>query len=118
MKKVVLVVITLMLVGCGPKQQAKLLISSFLDSNLKNTGIQSLHYSELDSTIYITDSAVMVMRANADTMVNFKHITYEPGKIGNKLIFIHVKYKLKDTPYSHTFYFDKDLKRVISFKND
>lgn len=118
MKKVLLFLITIMLVGCGPKQQAKLLVSSFLDSNLKNTGIQDLHYSEIDSTVYITDRAVMAMRANADTMINFKHITYEPGKVENKLMLIHVKYKLNGASYSHTFYFDKNLKRVISFKND
>lgn len=105
--------------GCGQKHHAKQLISDFLDKNLKDPDISSISYSELDSTIYITDSTIQVMHQQADTMKVFRpKIQYEKGKLSEKLLFMTVKFKQNDERHAYTFYFDHELQDVLAFKRN
>ena len=105
--------------GCGQKHYAKQLISDFLDKNLNDPDIRSVSYSELDSTIYITDSIIQVMHQQADTMKAFRpKIRYTKGKPTEKLLFMTVRFKQNDEKHTYTFYFDHGLQKVLAFKRN
>lgn len=106
--------------GCGgPKSGAQKLVKEFLKENLADPNYKNIYFSDLDSTFYVTDSIVQVMRTNADTSTVFKkNIKWAEGPIARKKHFLHVGYKIGDKKVKQTFYFDDSLTRVISFKID
>lgn len=105
-------------IGCGKKQDAKLLVSAFLDNNLKNTDIGSISYSDLDSTIYINDSIVGAMHQQADTMKAFKpKIVYDKVKaLDDTVLYIKVKFKQNNEKQTYIVYFDHALQHVLAIK--
>ncbi len=106
------------LIGCGQEHKAKSLVTSFLDNNLKDNSYSIEDYSKLDSTFYVTDSMINVMRGNVGNIGTFKQIKYSDKGNTNKLLFIHVKYKHKGKSWKQTFYMDDNLNQIISLKND
>lgn len=107
-----------LLAGCGQEHQAKNLVESFLDNNLKDNHYSIEDCSKLDSTFYVSDNMIKVMRNDAANIGTFKQIKYPDRGKTDKLLFIHVKYKLAEKTWEQTFYMDDNLNQVVSFKND
>lgn len=121
MRKTGLIVVfaaAVLVAGCGQSHDAKRLVSGFLDTNLKSDDISGVSYGKLDSTFYITDSIVKVMRQQADTMKAFKRgIRYDVAeKPEGKLVLMRVKFTQDKEKQAYTFYFDRDIKHVVAFK--
>lgn len=107
------------LTGCGQEQNARKVISSFLDENLSDPNFSDITYGKLDSTIYITDSIVQIMHQQADTMRAFKpKAPYMKGRVSEKLLFMTVKFKQKDEKHAYTFYFDHKIQGILAFKRN
>lgn len=107
------------LTGCGQEQNAKKVISNFLNENLNDPDFSDISYGKLDSTIYITDSIVQVMHQQADTMHAFKpKVPYMKGRDSDKLLFMTVKFKQKDEKHTYTFYFDHKIQGILAFKRN
>lgn len=107
-------------VGCGAQHDAKRLVSGFLDANLKSADISGVSYGRLDSTFYITDSIVTVLRQQADTMKAFKRgIKYDAAKKPDgKLLYMKVSFKQDNEKQAYTFYLDHSLQQVVAFKRN
>lgn len=111
--------VAVLLSGCD-QWKAERLVSSFLKENLKEEYDFSKKYNDLDSTFNITDSVVNVMRKMAGKNEKFKNpIHYEEGPTTRPLMIERVKMKENDTTtFTMTFYLDKELKRVVAFKEN
>ena len=118
-KPIILFLLALALVGCD-QWKAEHLVGNFLDDNLKEEFDFSRKYNDIDSTFNVTDSMVNVLRRQADKYVEFNTpISYEPGQVGRPLVIQRVKMKQNDsTELNMTFYLDKELTRVVAFKEN
>lgn len=84
-------------------------------------------YENWDSTYYVKSDNVAANKAYANEVPYFKKgISYEPFAEGDKLIYVSVKYKIKQTDSSdtttincqQTFYMDKELKGIVCVKEN
>ena len=121
MKKpfILLLLLGLTFVGCE-QWKAERLVGNFLDDNLKKEYDFSRKYNDIDSTFNVTDSMVDVLRQQANKYVEFNTpISYEPGKATRPLIIERVRMKQDDSTQTNmTFYLDKELTRVVAFKEN
>jgi hypothetical protein len=114
---------TLMFISCGKQHNAKKIVSDFLKENIKNAEISDQEFGKVDSTFYLTDSSINVMRTNAKKISYFNtNIHYSDAKTKNPIMFVNLKYTLineqkKEIKCNQTFYLDNKFKGVISFKN-
>jgi len=113
-----MLLVTLILMGCGQEHKAKEVVDTFLDSNLVDKDYSIENFSKLDSTFYVTDTMIYRMRKNIADVGIYKHIKYVEREQPKKLFFIHVKFKVKGDSYEQTFYLDPQLQNVVSLKND
>ena len=125
-------------VGCGPQHKARTLVDDFMEANLiQPSDLHSVEYAKLDSTRFIGDSLIQVMRQAAEQNPHFRQpISYgtapvpskenessnyarERGtKSSNPLLYItRVDYKLGDKECQDTYYLDADLTAVVAFKS-
>ena len=96
----------LLLVGCGESRQG------LADAEV-------LEWSKMDSTFFVTDSVVQVMRVRAAAAGQLRahgHAAYVAPT--PKLHFIHVRYVAGGDTLRQTFYLDAGLTGVVGFKND
>ena len=120
MKKSVFILFMAVLLSSCDQWKAERLVSSFLKENLKEEYDFSKKYNDLDSTFNITDSIVGVMRMREDKNEKFNTpIKYVEGAPTRPLMIERVRLKENDsTTYTMTFYLDKELTRVVAFKEN
>ena len=108
----------LTLASCGPKQEAKKTIKEFVDQNVKTeTDYSFSDFGKLDSTRYVTDSLITVMRQNANKNAAFNGaIGYGKRTAGKQLKYLPVKMSVNGSDTTFTFYLTNDLQQVVSFK--
>lgn len=112
-----LLLLSLLLTGCGERHKAQHIIDEFLKQHLVSDSYDIESLTELDSTFYVTDSMVQLMHKRADANPMFKpSISYQPRT--KKLLFMHVKVTQNGQAHRQTFYFDSTLAGIVSFKND
>ncbi len=108
--------------SCGKQHQAKNMVEDFLDTHLVDNSRTNTHFSKLDSTRMISPEAVMALREHMKTVKLFKSdVTYSSDDVPRTLYYIRVSYDKKQTDgkvesYKQTFYFDKDIKHIIAYK--
>lgn len=74
-------------------------------------------FHDMDSTTYITDSLVHVMRNALKQSDRYSHdITYSSTKMDSYLKVIRVEYKLDGQKYSDSYYLDNEITGVVSLK--
>lgn len=107
-------------VGCSSKKSPKAIVKNFIKENLVNNNISDKDFSDADSTFYVTDSAIAVMRENANKLAYYKkNIKYVNHNKKKKIIFITLKYTMSnEKKQSQTFYLDEEGTGVIAFKNN
>lgn len=94
-----------------------------METNIKDFSvINERNFGKIDSSSFISDSMVMDMREKANNLKLYKRgIKYTAGKLPNVYYFIRVTYntqsgKGKKHKSLQTFYFDKEITRIIAFK--
>lgn len=114
------VITVIAFIGCTSRNDPKTIVKDFIHENLVDNDISEIDFSKPDSTFYITDSAITVMRKNADAMKTYKKNPKYMNVIhGKKLIFITLKYTLQNgEKQSQTFYVNADGSGVVAFKNN
>ena len=122
MRKIIMAIIAFTAVmafsGCNEeKSAAKKLVRTFLKENLADQDYKIMSFSQLDSTMLISDSVFLQMKAKAASDVHFKKgFSLSDGAKPKKLMFIRVKYRTEKDTVIHTFYFDEAFTQVLSFK--
>lgn len=109
----------LLLVGCGESRQARGLVRDFMGRDMGLADAEVLEWSKMDSTFFVTDSVVQVMRVRAAAVGQLRahgHAAYVAPT--PKLHFIHVRYVAGGDTLRQTFYLDAGLTGVVGFKND
>ena len=108
----------LLLASCGQQHDAEKLVESFMQENLKDAAtLSEVRFAPIDSTRYISDSIVNVMRQNARQPESpYKTDAAYTGRgKGSVLFSARANYKLNGKPYVSVFYLDKALSGVVAF---
>lgn len=117
-----LLLVLLLLASCGKEGDAKGMVDDFLDTYLVDNTRSDVRFSRLDSTKMITPERVMALREHMKTVKLFKpDVKYDDGEIPSTLYYIRVSYTKpaaggKVETYAQTFYFDREVERLIAFK--
>lgn len=117
--KHLIILLTIGFVACGPKQEAKKTIKEFVEVSIANNVDYSFNdFGKLDSTRYVTDSALLLMRSQAekDAAFNAKLNYGKRVAATDQLKYMTVKMTINAKDTTYTFYLTNDLKQVVSFK--
>ena len=107
----------LLLVSCGQKQQAKSAIKAFVKENIAVSDYSFKDFGKLDSTRYVTDAVIEVMKQRATADATFKKASVYGKREGKEqLKYMPVKMKIADRDTLFTFYLDNDNNSVVAFK--
>jgi|GEM_PF-2375393 len=115
------IIAALLVTACGgPNHNAKSLVKDFVKENMVNPGDYDLVIEKVDTTRYISKDKVETMRKTTHHSGLYKQgIKYEVGETPQTLTYANVRItdkKDKNNSHVETFYFDKDVTRVIAFK--
>ncbi len=113
-----IVVMLLSVLSCGQQHKAESVVKGFMERNmLDGKKPSNIVFHDIDSTTYITDSLVSVMRNALKQSDRYSHdITYSSTKMDSYLKVIRVEYKLDGQKYSDSYYLDNEITGVVSLK--
>lgn len=119
-KQALLVPAMLALASCGPQHQAESVVKDFLQSNVAdNSTLQISDFGDLDSTRYLNDSTISMLRAQVEkSPIYNKGIEYADRKDAQMLMFLRVTYNVNGKEHHDTYYLNKDMTNVIAIKNN
>ncbi|RKW59055.1 MAG: hypothetical protein D8B52_07180 [Prevotella sp.] len=113
----------LVLAGCGKQHKAKALVSEFLEMYAVNASTSIEKITNLDSTAYINDEVIKLMRTNAKKSGLLKpEVRYGNRPVHSKtLLFTTVTYSITGNnnerkEYRQTFYLNPELTEVVAVK--
>ncbi|MCD8292086.1 MAG: hypothetical protein LUC91_11385 [Prevotella sp.] len=108
----------LLFVSCMKQHKAESVVKDFLNENLTESKY-SVSFSKIDSTAYVNDIALSLMKEIAKHNKAFKKdINYKPNNKKGKLVYTKATiYVGKDT-LKQTFYLDNDITYVVGFKEN
>jgi len=112
--------VVLLLASCGRQHNAESTVKDFMEQNLKEPStLDDINFNDIDSTRYLNDSVVTVMRQTAKSVATqYKSdIQYGSEPIGKSLITARVDYTVGGKSYTDTYYLDKELTRIVAFKS-
>lgn len=112
--------VVLLLASCGQQHNAESTVKDFMEQNLKEpSSLDDINFNDIDSTRYLNDSVVTVMRQTAKSVATqYKSdIRYGSEPIGKSLITARIDYTVGGKSYTDTYYLDKELTRVVAFKS-
>lgn len=113
---IALAAMTMALYGCGKQHKAESVINDFLAANLQASDY-TVSFSDIDSTRYVSDSIVNIMRAEAAKNIMFKKGIKYADK-SERYIYTRVTICIGNDTTSHTFYLTPDMSQVVSFKEN
>ncbi|MCD8210792.1 MAG: hypothetical protein LUC37_04525 [Prevotella sp.] len=112
------VLFTLLVNSCGQRHKAEGVIEEFLKENLE-TSKYSLNVLKVDSTHFLSDSILSVMKENARKSEFFKeNINYAQKTPSRKYFYARTKMYIQKDTLRLTFYLDSEIKGVLAFKED
>ncbi len=114
-----IILLALGIVACSPKQEAKKTVKEFVEASISaNCDYSFNDFGKLDSTRYVTDSALLLMRSQAEKDAAFKsELKYGRRAVPKEqLKYMNVKMTINEKDTTYTFYLTNDLKQVVSFK--
>lgn len=113
-----IVVMLLSVLSCGQQHKAESVVKGFMEKNmLDGKKPSNIVFHDMDSTTYITDSLVHVMRNALKQSDRYSHdITYSSANMDSYLKVIRVEYKLDGQKYSDSYYLDNEITGVVSLK--
>ena len=101
-----------LLTGCGQSHEARGLTKKFMATQMGISDYDVIQWGTLDSTFFVSDSMVSVMRQQMAGKVKGGYAT--PS---SKLLYLNVKYAIDKDTIKQTFYFDDKMTGVVSLKN-
>ncbi len=116
MRKCGLTIVALLialLTGCGQGYEAKGLVKEFMTEQMDISDYDVVQWGPLDSTFFVSDSMVNVMRLQVADKVKGNYTKSSP-----KLLYINVKYAIEKDTVKQTFYFDDRMTGVVALKNN
>lgn len=112
-----LAVMSIIISGCSKQYKAESAVKDFLATNLQTSEYHTVSFSDIDSTQYVNDSLVNIMRKQAEKNKMFKKdIKYADKQV--KYIYTRATICIGNDTTSHTFYLTPDLNQVVSFKEN
>ena len=105
--------LTALLSGCGRGHEAKGLFKEFMTTPMGISDYDIVECSSLNSTFFVSDSMVYVMRKQVAGKVKGSY-----AKPSSKLLYLNVKYAIGKDTVKQTFYLDDKLTGVVSIKNN
>ncbi len=112
------VLFTFLVNSCGQRHRAEGVIKDFLKENLEKSKY-SLNVLKVDSTRFLSDSILNVMKKNALKSKIFKEdINYAQKTPSRKYFYARTKMYIEKDTLSLTFYLDSEIKDVLAFKED
>lgn len=113
-----IVVMLLSVLSCGQQHKAESVVKGFMERNmLDGKKPSNIVFHDIDSTTYITDSLVYIMRNVLKQSDRYSHdITYSSTNMDGYLKIIRVEYKLDGQKYSDSYYLDNKITGVVSLK--
>ncbi len=114
----IVLVLALVLSGCGQKHKAKSLIVSFVE---ENTSLADMNrtFDRLDSTFRLSDSIIINMQEQSKNLPKMKkNIRFGQHVKGAPLLFQRVKFFNESDTIRMTFYMDRSLTQVIACKEN
>lgn len=127
MKKYIVILLMGLVVlatSCGQQHQAQGLVKDFLNENLNGSDCSFERFSRISQTAMIDANKIMQLRKEMANSPNMKRgISYQEGDFPDTLLYIRATYKLTDIngtkqEFTQTFYMDKELTRIIAFKQN
>lgn len=108
----------LFLASCTEKQKAKNIVKSFVETNIKaGTDYSIGGFGSIDSTRYVTNDAVSLMKSNAKNKSHFKSNTQYGERLQKEqLKYINATIKVNGKDSTYTFYLSNDLSSVVAIK--
>jgi len=110
----------LLFASCGQQHKAESLVKDFMEQNLKDaSALTKVEFNDIDSTRYINDSIVTVIRQNTKkSALQYKtDISYGKVPMDRMLIMARVNYCINNKEYSDTYYMDMELTNIVAFKS-
>lgn len=114
--------LVLLLASCGEEHKAQGLVKDFVKENVENRSCSFERFSRLKPTAMIGPDRVKSMRQEVARLPYVKQgIDYHDGAFPDTLRFLQTTYELtaddgKKEKVTQTFYLDKNLTRVVAFK--
>ena len=114
--------LVLLLASCGEEHKAQGLVKDFVQENTENRSCSFERFSRLKPTAMIGPDRVKSMRQDVARLPYVKQgIDYHDGEITDTLRFLQTTYELtpregQKQKITQTFYLDKNLTRVVAFK--
>lgn len=118
---IIIAAMAMMMTSCGDSYKAEKLAKQFMKENMdKSLEINNRQFSELDSTGRITQAGVQKLRNEAQHISGYKKEINYSAQPTSKLLYLRVTYTVNDdtTKRHQTFYFDKELKGIVAFKDN
>ncbi len=100
-------------VGCGQSHDARKTVKEFMASQMGIADYDVIEWGGLDSTFFVSDSMVQVMRHSTPQKVKAQYVKYSP-----KLLYLNVKYAVGSDTVRQTFYLDDKLTGVVAYKQN
>lgn len=114
----------LLFTSCGEQHKAQSLVKDFLKENLTNQDYSFERFENIARTAMIDAKKVEQLRKDAKKLPCVSsNIQYQKGNLPDTLLYVRATYTLtgkdgKDQKLTQTFYMDKELTRVIAFKEN
>lgn len=114
---IILIAAVAVCVSCGQKHTAKVAVEQFLEANLKDGAPSNLDIENLDSTNFLADSTIVVLRQQAEKTSLYKAgVTYAERPARQKLVWAVATFDNGGKPIRHTFYLTRDCQQVVAVK--
>lgn len=101
--------------GCGQSHDAKNMVKEFMTTQMGIADYDVVQWGRLDSTFFVSDSMVRVMRNNALAKVKEPSAYAKPSQ---KLLYLNVRYAIGDDTIKQTFYLNDKLTGIVSYKEN
>ena len=103
--------------SCGNSYTAKGHVKDFMSEQMALTDVDYIAWSNVDSTLHLTDSMLEAMHKRAQTSRLVKGlIKYQPRTA--KLNMITLKYAIKKDTLNATFYLDDKFAGIVGVKSN
>ncbi len=110
-----LLLMVMLLTACGRDSKERGLASDFMEQSLGVKEYDVVKWSAVDSTFFVSDSMLQVMRAQAASKIRGEVHYVAPTP---KLLYLNLRYAVGKDTLARTFYFDDRASGIVGFKDN
>lgn len=112
---VALVLVATVFAGCSGDRQERGLVRDFMKQSLGGKDFDVVEWSPVDSTFFVSDSMLQVMRSQAASKVQGEVSYVAPTA---KLLYLRLRFAVDNDTLQRTFYFDDKASGIVGFKEN